>query len=157
MSQRRRTSVIGLALAVGFGVVGLAQPALGYARPGETTTVPQTQAGVAKSCCVYGSAISGDGSKVAFQSANADIVPGGTFGSFDTYVRDFASGVTRRVSVASDGTPSVGGRQYPNIFSDVTNVDLSSDGRYVAFTSNAANLVAGDSNNTWDVFVHDLL
>ena len=33
---------------------------------------------------------------------------------------------------------------------------LSGDGRFVAFESNASNLVAGDSNNTTDVFVKDL-
>ena len=33
---------------------------------------------------------------------------------------------------------------------------LSVDGRFVAFTSLASNLVAGDSNNATDVFVKDL-
>ena len=32
---------------------------------------------------------------------------------------------------------------------------ISSDGRYVAFRSEADNLVAGDSNDTMDIFVHD--
>ena len=32
---------------------------------------------------------------------------------------------------------------------------LSADGRYVAFSSPATNLVAGDTNGQWDVFVHD--
>ena len=105
---RRSRAVLGIALAAGCALVGVAGPASAYARPGETTTVPQTQAGVEKQCCVYGSAISGDGSRVAFQSANNDIVAGGTFGSFDTYVRDFGTGITRRVSVASDGAPSIG-------------------------------------------------
>jgi Tol biopolymer transport system component len=33
---------------------------------------------------------------------------------------------------------------------------ISADGRYVAFTSLASNLVAGDGNDITDVFVHDL-
>jgi Tol biopolymer transport system component len=156
MGGFRRTRAVAVTVAVGCGLIGLAQPAAGYPRPGETVTVPQTTAGVAKQCCVYGSAISGDGSRVAFQTANGDVVAGGLPGSFDTYVRDFATGVTRRVSVASDGTLPIGSRQYPNILGDLTNLDMSADGRYVAFTNNAANLVAGDTNSTWDVFVHDL-
>ena len=34
-------------------------------------------------------------------------------------------------------------------------VYVSADGRYVAFESNATNLVPGDTNNAYDVFVHD--
>ena len=34
-------------------------------------------------------------------------------------------------------------------------VSLSPDGRYVAFDSWASNLVSGDANGAWDVFVHD--
>jgi Tol biopolymer transport system component len=156
MTVRRRIRALVVLVGVVGGLLGVAGPASGYARPGETATVAQTTAGAPAQCCVYGSAISGDGSRVAFQTARADLVPGGVPGSFDTYVRDFASGVTRRVSVASDGTPAVGSRQYPNTFGDVTNLDLSADGRFVAYTSSAANLVAGDTNGTWDVFVHDL-
>jgi Tol biopolymer transport system component len=156
MATAVRARVLGLLLTTGCALLAVAQPAAGYDRPGTTATVPQTEAGVAKQCCVYGSAISGDGSRVAFQSANGDIA-GGVPGSFDTYVRDFATGVTQRVSVASDGTLPIGSRQYPNILSDITNLDMSADGRYVAFTNNAANLVPGDTNGTWDVFVHDMV
>ena len=34
---------------------------------------------------------------------------------------------------------------------------VSSDGRYVAFSSNASNLVANDTNGKPDVFVRDLV
>jgi len=53
---------------------------------------------------------------------------------------------TTRVSVASDGTPA-----NDDSFSPAT----SADGRYVAFTSAASNLVASDTNQSDDVFVHD--
>jgi Tol biopolymer transport system component len=53
--------------------------------------------------------------------------------------------VTSRVSVASDGTQANGDSSGPVI---------SADGRSVAFTSNATNLVAGDTNYGYDVFVH---
>jgi Tol biopolymer transport system component len=59
-----------------------------------------------------------------------------------------STGITTRVSVASDGTEA-------NLFS--SGVDISADGRYVAFESEATNLVAGDTNNRQDIFVHDRL
>ncbi|ANY81261.1 hypothetical protein BB934_26115 [Microvirga ossetica] len=51
-----------------------------------------------------------------------------------------------RVSVSTDGSEGIGGSSSP---------DISGDGRYVAFTSNAPDLVPDDDNNTDDVFVHD--
>lgn len=52
----------------------------------------------------------------------------------------------QRVSVAEDGSPADGG-------SDGSAV--SADGRYVAFSSAASNLVPADTNDAWDVFVRD--
>jgi hypothetical protein len=52
--------------------------------------------------------------------------------------------VVQRVSVASDGTQGNSGSGDPSI---------SADGRYVAFYSYASNLVPGDTNDSWDVFV----
>src|SRR5262245_8642567 len=54
--------------------------------------------------------------------------------------------VTERVSVASDGTQANDSSGFPA---------LSADGRLVAFESRASNLVPGDTNHDWDVFVHD--
>jgi Tol biopolymer transport system component len=56
-------------------------------------------------------------------------------------------GTTKRVSVASDGTQANG-------YSWET--AISADGRFVAFASEASNLVAGDLNGHKDIFVHDL-
>src|SRR5690348_12630927 len=53
---------------------------------------------------------------------------------------------TEVVSVSSGGALGNNGSQDPAI---------SADGRYVAFTSAPANLVAGDTNGKLDVFVHD--
>jgi hypothetical protein len=58
-----------------------------------------------------------------------------------------APGDTTRASVATAGTQANGGSATPSI---------SSDGRYVAFTSFASNLVADDTNGNTDVFVHEL-
>jgi WD40-like Beta Propeller Repeat len=91
--------------------------------------------------------ISGDGRFVAFQSAANNLVVGDNNNSNDIFVRNLTTGVTRRVSVSSMGTEG-------NNWS--FNASISGDGRFVAFDSEADNLVAGDNNSTWDVFVHDL-
>src|SRR5262249_15340265 len=61
-------------------------------------------------------------------------------------VRDRRNGTTERVSVATGGTQASGGGGLSSI---------SAGGRYVAFMSPASDLVAGDTNGFWDVFVHD--
>jgi Tol biopolymer transport system component len=91
-------------------------------------------------------ALSADGRFVAFTSYATNLVPGDTNGLYDTFVRDRATGITERVSVDSTGAEVHDGSYRPSI---------SSDGRYVAFESLSSELVAGDTNLTWDVFVHD--
>lgn len=94
----------------------------------------------------YSSSISADGRFVSFYSYASNLVPQDTNGSLDTFIHDRATGQTARVSVTSDGTEG-------NDESDVSS--LSADGRYVAFSSKASNLVPNDTNDTWDIFVHD--
>jgi murein DD-endopeptidase MepM/ murein hydrolase activator NlpD len=91
-------------------------------------------------------AISSDGRYIAFQSRASNLVDGDTNNATDVFVRDRVTGVTERVSVASEGTQGNGDSESPSI---------SADGRFVAFRSRASNLVSGDTNNAWDVFVHD--
>src|SRR5207249_3430991 len=93
-----------------------------------------------------GSALSADGRFVAFDSAATDLVAGDTNGASDVFVHDRQTGMTERVSVASDGTQGNNASSCPA---------LSADGRFVAFDSDATNLVAGDTNGATDVFVHD--
>jgi Tol biopolymer transport system component len=92
--------------------------------------------------------ISGDGRFVAFESGASNLVPGDTNDTWDVFVHDRLTGQTTRVSVASDGTEGNGLSFLARI---------SADGRFVAFTSGASNLVPGDTNPKWDVFVHDRL
>jgi len=92
--------------------------------------------------------ISADGRFVAFASGAYDLVPGDTNGAGDVFVRDRRAGTTERVSVDSAGGETEGGSYQPSI---------SSDGRYVAFTSFATSLVPGDTNGRQDVFVRDRL
>jgi Tol biopolymer transport system component len=91
-------------------------------------------------------AVSDDGRIVAFTSSAANLVAGDTNGHPDVFVHDRAAGTTTRVSVAGTGAQGDGAASAPAV---------SGDGRYVAFTSAATNLVAGDTNGRPDVFVHD--
>lgn len=96
--------------------------------------------------------ISADGRYVAFVSLASNLVPGDTNGpgaeGADVFVHDRDTGITERVSVASDGTEGETASDAPAI---------SADGRYVAFLSFASNLVPGDTNDQPDAFVHDVV
>lgn len=90
--------------------------------------------------------ISADGRFVAFES-RTNFWAGDTNGRNDIYVRDRQTGSLRFVSTAPGWVPGNDDSQYPSI---------SANGRYVAFLSEADNLVAGDTNPNEDVFVRDL-
>jgi len=90
--------------------------------------------------------ISGDGRYVAFDSYSAELVSGDTNRTQDVFVHDRQTGQTTRVSVDSSGQQADAKSYAPSI---------SRDGRYVAFASDASNLVVGDTNGKTDVFVHD--
>ena len=93
--------------------------------------------------------ISADGSTVAFVSAASNLVISDTNQVADVFVRDMAGGVISRVSIASNGAEGNA------VSGNLTAPALSADGRYVAFSSLASNLVDGDTNFQFDVFVHD--
>ena len=89
--------------------------------------------------------MSADGRFVAFASSATNLVPDDTNGVWDIFVHDRATRRVERVSIASDGTEGNGAAGRPSI---------SGDGRFVAFESAASNLVADDTNDAVDVFVH---
>ncbi len=91
-------------------------------------------------------AITPDGRFVAFSSGTRTIVVGDTNGKDDCFVYDQAMKQVTRVSVDSLGGEGNGDSRFPCI---------SADGRFVAFSSGASNLVPDDTNRWWDVFVHD--
>jgi len=93
-------------------------------------------------------ALSADGRVVAFHSYANNFVTGDSNGESDVFVHDRLTATTTRVSVATGGTEGNGGSYEPA---------LSADGRFVAFSSRASNLVTGDTNSSWDAFVHDRL
>lgn len=90
--------------------------------------------------------LSADGRYVAFMSSASNLVSNDTNAAADIFVRDRQSGVTTRVSFNSSGVQADRGSHWPSI---------SADGRYVAFMSEATNLVSGDTNAQWDIFVYD--
>lgn len=92
--------------------------------------------------------ISADGACVVFASAADNLVPGDGNGQFDVFVRVLGAGTTEAASVSSAGAFGDGPCAYAS---------SSSDGRYVAFSSLASNLVAQDTNSANDVFIRDRL
>lgn len=108
-----------------------------------TTRVSVTSDGEQGNGYSFASAISADGRFVAFESDN--LIPGEGGGVF---VHDRVTRETTLVSVASDGTPGNGSSFI---------LSLSADGRLVAFNSEATNLVPGDTNGAYDLFVRDRL
>lgn len=91
-------------------------------------------------------AISGDGRFVAFTSEASNLVTGDTNGKEDVFVHDLQTGTTTRVSVGTGGGQGDG---------DSSDPAISADGRYVAFKSQATNLVPGDNNGVVDIFIRD--
>ncbi|MGA2285495.1 MAG: hypothetical protein ABSG55_04420, partial [Dehalococcoidia bacterium] len=120
---------------------------------GQTTRVSVDSAGnqADSQTGYYGSTgdprISADGTYIAFDSYATNLVPGDTNGDEDVFVHDRQTGQTTRVSVDSAGVQENRASLEPTI---------SADGRYVSFWSDSTNLVSGDTNGTFDVFVHDL-
>jgi Tol biopolymer transport system component len=91
--------------------------------------------------------ISANGRRVAFASRATNLVRGDTNSEVDVFVRNRRTGRTRRASIGSNGTQSNADSRDPSI---------SDSGRFVAFSSWAANLVIRDTNDREDVFVRNL-
>jgi Tol biopolymer transport system component len=91
--------------------------------------------------------ISGDGRYVAFASFASNLADKDTNACRDIFVYDLLCGTNLLASVGLNGTCANGSSGNPMI---------SQDGRYVAFSSWATNLVTSDVNQAQDVFVRDL-
>ncbi len=118
----------------------------GRVSPGTTELVSVNSVGEQANGFSNWLAISADGRFVAFASEASNLVSGDTNGRGDIFVHDRQTGATERVSMDSAGNQADGGSDAPAI---------SADGRFVAFVSEASNLVSGDSNGQSDVFAHD--
>ena len=92
------------------------------------------------------SVLSADGRYVAFDSIASNLVEGDNNQFADVFVYDRQTKITTRVSVTPEGSDPNGDSFLPA---------MSSDGRFVVFISIASNLVVGDENEFWDIFVFD--
>jgi flagellin-like hook-associated protein FlgL len=115
---------------------------------GYVSRVSTASSGVQGNGGSYVTAISADGRYVAFHSYASNLVSGDTNATLDAFIKDTVTGVTTRVSTDSSGTQG-------NSQSTVS--AISADGRYVAFTSYASNLVSGDTNGAIDAFIKDTI
>ncbi len=94
----------------------------------------------------YAPEISGTGRYIVFASDATNLVAGDTNAKRDIFIRDTVAKTTRKV------TKGLTGQSNGNSFTP----KVSDDGRYVAFLSDATNLVTGDTNNVTDAFRADL-
>ena len=88
-----------------------------------------------------------DARYLAFSSDATNLVTGDTNANTDVFLHDRVAVTTQRVSVTNGGSQSLGTSLVPS---------LSANGQVVAFTSFAADLVAGDTNGKFDVFVRNV-
>lgn len=124
---------------------------------GKTTLVSISSTGVYGNNRSESPSISADGRYVAFISFASNLVEndtngGSNFNKSDVFVHDRQTGQTIRVSMSSTGEQANNSSFSPSI---------SADGQFVAFDSDASNLVPNDTNESYepyrgrDVFVHD--
>lgn len=139
----RRLLVVGVIASV----VVVADPAVAGAGGVRITRVSVSSTGAQAFAPSESPSISADGRYVAFES-QAPLVPDDTNGMSDVFVRDRVAGTTTRVSVRGRNgqLDTMSGAPV-----------LSAQGRYVAFSSHAANLVPGDTNDQPDIFIRDLV
>jgi len=113
---------------------------------GRTTLVSKSSAGRQGNDHSGASVISGDGRFITFVSGASNLVPADRNGVLDVFVHDRRRGTTDRVSVSSAGEEANARSGGP---------DISDDGRWIVFSSDATNLVPDDTNGVRDVFLHD--
>ncbi|NJK68253.1 MAG: calcium-binding protein [Microcoleus sp. SU_5_3] len=115
-----------------------------------TTRVSVNSTGKQGNIGSFNPSISANGRFVVFDSLADNLVAGDTNSTRDIFVREIQTNTTTRISVNSSGNQGNSGSVSPAISAD-------GRGRFVAFQSNASNLVTGDTNGTSDIFVHDRL
>ena len=113
---------------------------------GVTTLVSSSSGGVQGNSVSSIGSISADGRYVVFLSSATNLVTGDVNGQPDIFMKDTVTGVTTVVSSSSAGAQANGQSSWSAV---------SANGRYVAFSSDATNLVSGDTNGATDVFLKD--
>ena len=133
-------------LVVG-GTSGSSQIFLLDRQGGGMTVVSRGLGGAEPNDDCWSASISADGNRVAYLSFADDIVAGDGNNQSDVFVWTRASDTTTRASVSSLGVEANDESMCPA---------LSADGELVVFASIASNLVPGDANSNFDVFVHNM-
>jgi Tol biopolymer transport system component len=113
---------------------------------GRTVRVNVKSDGTQANNITMGFSLSANGRYVVFASAASNLIDGDTNGKADVFIHDCQTGQTTRISLKTDGTQTNGDSMQPAI---------SADGQYVAFVSNATNLIDGDTNAKTDIFLHN--
>jgi hypothetical protein len=114
---------------------------------GKTRRVSVSSSGAEANGSSSAPSVSADGRFVAFTSSASNLAASDSNGFGDVFVRDRSTGKTRRVSVSSGGAQGDA--------SSGASASISSNGRFVVFTSSATNLVGGDTNAVADIFIRD--
>ena len=95
--------------------------------------------------------MSDDGSVVAFECLDGSLVANDNNRAYDVFARNLVTSATELISAGLPALPSL----TPNASCVISSSGVSTNGRYVAFWSEADNLAADDTNGLRDVFVHD--
>lgn len=114
---------------------------------GATTRVSVATDGTEANRASSNPAISADGRYVAFVTAASNLVEGDVNHAEDVFLHDRNTGKTVCIS---RGALGIG-----NLPSGVFGLDISADGRFITYQSEANNLVAADTNSQADIFVYD--
>jgi Tol biopolymer transport system component len=147
--KRRGTGRFAATLTVAVTVTAVAVlagpgPAFGRAHTQLVSASPAGKPGAGQN---YAFSISGTGRYVGFGSGGSNLVPSDTNGLADVFVRDCRTGTTELASMSSTGEQGNDYSYFPAV---------SANGRFVAFSSYADNLVPNDDNGRPDIFVRNL-
>ncbi len=133
-------------ISVTLLILMLALPQAGAAITSGISRVSIASSGAESNGWSYDAAISASGQFVAFRSGADNLTPDDHNAAYDIFLHDRFSGTTELISLAANGLQANDAAYSPAI---------SWDGRYVAFSSYASNLVSGDTNNRSDIFLRD--
>lgn len=113
---------------------------------GTTSCISVTPSNTTGNGTSYQPRFSSDGRYVAFSSTASDLVATAGNAGFDVFLRDTEQNLTTLITTASDGGPPNGGSRFPSV---------SGDGRFIAFSSAATNLISGYTNIPGGIFLYD--
>lgn len=165
-------AVLTTGLTISSLLLALAAPGKAYERPATVQMVTISEDGLQQvslpaksgpSCTGDGGAngtmdITPNGRYVVFSSDAANLDGLDTNLACDIFLTDTRTGSIQRVSLSSSGAETVGmsNTGARTTVPDSIEASISANGRFVSFVSAASNLVPGDTNDAWDVFVRDV-